>query len=86
MMSRPGRRGVPTGERARLIPGRDFENIVLQTSSSFGIFHIDGIILLPPCLQFASMNNTTQFYHQVDNLVVYTLRTRSYYWRITFRL
>ena len=86
MMSRPERRGMPTGERARLIPGRDFENIDLQTSSSFGIFHIDGIIHLPPCLQVASMYSTIQFYHQEDNLVLCILRTRSYLVRITFRL
>lgn len=86
MMSRPGRRGMPTGERARIIPGRDFENIFFQTSSSFGIFQIDGIILLPPCLQFASMYNTIQSYHQEDNLVLYTLRIPSCLMRITFRL
>jgi hypothetical protein len=77
MMSRPERRGVPTGERARLIPGRDFENIFFQTSSSFGIFQIDGITILPPCLQSASMYSTIQSYHQEDNLVLYILRTRS---------
>ena len=109
MMSRPERRGMPTGERARVIPGRDFENIFFQTSSSFGIFQIDGccvkgqalqsppgqrqqsnclqgsslqmkhFIPLPPCLQSASMYNTIQSYHQEDNLVLCTPRTRSCY-------
>lgn len=90
-MSRPGRRGMPTGERARVIPGRDFENIDFHTSSSLGRFHMDGIILLPPVallqvLQSANRYNIIRFYHQEDNPVLCTVRTRSYNGRITFRL
>ncbi len=37
---------------------------------------MDGIILLPPCLLFASMYNTNQFYHQEDNQVPPTPKKR----------